>query len=114
MQRDDQSDPARQEQGQEPHRAGKAEQRWRELHVEDVEVEPANGPGRAQDTEAVPAVRDPDRSIVYASPRMGSEQDRFQVWRLETACKAEGVVRHAVTYSIEVAADQPNPLRHIE
>ena len=69
---------------------------------------------RAQDAEAVPAVRDPDRSIVYASPRMGSEQDRFQVWRLETACKAEGVVRHAVTYSIEVAADQPNPLRHIE
>jgi hypothetical protein len=63
VQRHDERDALRQKYWEQADRTGETEDRWRELHMHEVEIETAYGPGRRSGTADVPLFGDPDGTL---------------------------------------------------
>ena len=110
VQRHDEGDASRQEEGQQADRAGGAEDRRRELHVHQVEVKAAQCPGGRGDAPDVPPLSDADGTLPGGPrPLVRCDDERFEPGGAQVDGEPARVVGHPVPRRVQVAADQPDP-----
>ena len=105
----DERDVRRQQGGQDANRAGESEDRRRELHVDQVEVQLAHDPSCRSDTADVPPARDADGTLSRRTRQLVRRHDhRFDPGWAQVDGEPAGVVGHPIPRRVQVAADQPD------
>jgi len=108
VQRDHDRKASGQQQRQQPHGAGKAENGGGELHVKDVQAHRLDRTGGGPHPAQIPPGGNPDRARRLGQ-QVSGEQNRVQARRAESDGQPARIIRHPVQRRLQVAAQQPDP-----